>query len=90
MSIFTTSNGSVNSFEKIKSAVDAGLDSIKFSINAGSKETYKLIHGKNDFEQVISNVTNLNKYRLENNIKLTFMFHLLLQNIHYMKRIINV
>ena len=69
--IYITSNGSVNSFEKIKSAVDAGLDSIKFSINAGSKETYKLIHGKNDFEQVISNVTNLNKYRLENNIKLS-------------------
>ena len=51
--VYITTNGSLASIDKVKKCLDAGLDSIKFSINAGSRETYKLIHGKDDFEKVI-------------------------------------
>jgi len=68
--VYITTNGSFKDFEKIKTAVDSGLDSIKFSINAGSKETYELIHGKNDFEKVINNVVTLDNYRKQNNLNL--------------------
>ena len=40
---------------------------IKFSIHGGTPETYKSIHGKDDFERVIKNLKMVDKYRKENN-----------------------
>jgi len=68
--IFLTSNGALATPKKAKKVIDAGLDSIKFSINAGTKETYKMTHGKDDFDKVIENVKWFYKYKTENNLDL--------------------
>ncbi|MEA3445677.1 MAG: radical SAM/SPASM domain-containing protein [Bacteroidota bacterium] len=65
--VFITTNGSLCTPEVMKKVVESGLDSIKFSINAGSKERYKKIHGVDMFDSVIDNIKWLNNYRNENN-----------------------
>ncbi len=60
--IFITTNGALADEDKIKAVVDAGLDSIRFSINAADKETYAEIHGKDDFEKVVRNISFLHDY----------------------------
>jgi MoaA/NifB/PqqE/SkfB family radical SAM enzyme len=60
--VYITTNGALANFEKAKKCIDAGLDSIKFSINAGSNETYKIIHGFDDFEKVKKNVIDIYRY----------------------------
>ena len=47
----------------MKIAIDNGLDSIKFSIHGGTKDTYKKIHGKDDFDRVIKNLIWVDEYR---------------------------
>lgn len=62
--IFATSNGDVE-FETIKAVVDAGLDSIRFSINGATAESYKAVHGRDSLERVKNNVIMLSNYRKE-------------------------
>ena len=66
--VFLTSNASLAVPEIAKRVIDAGLDSIKFSINAGTKETYKIVHGKDDFDKVINNILWFYKYKTDNHI----------------------
>jgi organic radical activating enzyme len=54
--IYISTNGGVATKERIKAVIDAGMDSIKFSINAGSKETYTQVHGRDDWDKVVENV----------------------------------
>jgi len=62
--IYATSNGVLATRENLENAIKAGLDSIKFSIDAGTNKTYALIHyGKN-------NVGSLD--RVLNNLKICF------------------
>lgn len=63
---FVTTNGSLANEETLARIIDAGLDSIKFSINAGKRETYKLIHGADDFDKAMDALKFLWKYREEN------------------------
>lgn len=63
--VYITTNGGMATPERLKSVIDAGLDSIKFSINAGTAETYKRIHGKDDFDRVMNNLQFASKYRDE-------------------------
>lgn len=65
--IYITTNGELATEDRIKGVVDAGVDSIKFSINAGTRETYKIIHGKDVFDKVIENLKSLNCYRQQSN-----------------------
>lgn len=67
--IFITTNGSLCTPERLISIIDAGLDSIKFSINAESREKYKEIHGVDCFDKVISNIKWLHEYKIKNHIK---------------------
>jgi wyosine [tRNA(Phe)-imidazoG37] synthetase (radical SAM superfamily)/SAM-dependent methyltransferase len=64
---FLTTNGSAATEEMLMELFDAGLDSIKFSINAGTRETYKMIHGKDDFDKVIDTLKFVHRYREESN-----------------------
>lgn len=61
--IFLDTNGALATPERSKAVIDAGLDSIKFSINAGTPKTYKRIHGRDDFEQVIGNLHFISEYK---------------------------
>lgn len=60
--IYLTSNGVLATPERLRKLIDAGLDSIKFSINAVTRETYKKIHGKDDFLTVKENLKWLRDY----------------------------
>ncbi|MCI9200234.1 MAG: radical SAM protein [Lachnospiraceae bacterium] len=62
---FVTTNGSLADKELLVRIFDAGLDSIKFSINAGSRETYKEIHGADDFDKAMNALRFSWNYRKE-------------------------
>ncbi len=63
--VYLTSNGSVATPERIRAVIDAGLDSIKFSINAPQRKLYEFIHGRDDFDKVMEHLRYLNQYRKE-------------------------
>lgn len=65
--VYITTNGALATPERAKEVIEAGVDSIKFSINAGTKETYKMIHGKDDFDLVMENLRYIADYRKKNN-----------------------
>lgn len=71
--VYLTSNGALASLEKVKSAYENGLDSIKYSINSSSKDNYKIIHGKDDFLKVLKNIDNVFNWKKKNNIKLQML-----------------
>jgi len=62
---YLTSNGALATPERIRSVIDAGLDSIKFSINAPQRKLYQFIHGRDDFDVVMEHLRYLNEYRKE-------------------------
>lgn len=62
---FITTNGSTANENLLIELFEAGLDSIKFSINAGTKETYARVHGADDFEKAITALKFAWKYRNE-------------------------
>ena len=66
--VFITTNGGLATHDKIAAVMDAGLDSIKFSINAGSKKTYIEIHGRDDYEKVMDNLKFAHNYKKENKL----------------------
>jgi len=61
--VYITTNGSLAVPDRLQSVIDAGLDSIKFSINAANREDYLKIHGKDDFDRVIDNLKDTRSYR---------------------------
>ena len=61
--IYLTTNGALATPERAKKVIDAGLDSIKFSINAGSREGYKTVHGKDDWDKVLAHLEWIAEYR---------------------------
>ena len=68
--IYVTSNGALATPERLKPVIEAGLDSIKSSINAATRKTYANVHGKDDFDQVKSNVEWLHAYLEESSVPL--------------------
>lgn len=60
---FLTTNGSLADENLLIQLFESGLDSIKFSINAGSKETYKKIHGADDYDRAIHALKYTWQYR---------------------------
>jgi len=67
--LFLTSNGALATPDRAKDVLDAGLDSIKFSIAAGTRETYKQIQGYDDFDKVIQNLSWISNYRKTSGLK---------------------
>lgn len=60
--IYISTNGALGGPERIIGLVNAGLDSIKFSINAGTRELYREVHGRDDFDKVIATVRTVGAY----------------------------
>ena len=67
--LFITTNGALATPERAKQALDAGLGSIKFSISAGTRETYKKLQGKDDFDKVLANLRWVSEYRKTSGLK---------------------
>ncbi len=65
---FITTNGALATKERIDELISAGLDSIRFSVNGGDRDTYKEIHQKDDFDKVVDNIVYLNRIRKEEGI----------------------
>ncbi len=61
--IFVSTNGALATDERLKACIDNGLDSIKFSVNAADRETYKHIHGRDDFDKVVRHIKFASEYR---------------------------
>lgn len=61
--VFITTNGSLPTKERLAAVLDAGIDSIKFSINAGTREGYQMVHGHDDFDTVIENLKFAHEYK---------------------------
>lgn len=68
--IYITTNGVLADINRMKKLIENGLDSIKFSINAIDSDEYKFIHGKSDFEKVVTNLKELYNYKLKDNISI--------------------
>lgn len=68
---FITTNGALANPARIIDLLDAGLDSIRFSVNAATPNMYKEIHGKDDFSKVMENIRFLDKYRKKRNIQVS-------------------
>lgn len=66
--IFMTTNGALANLDRMKRLVEAGIDSIRFSINSLA-DKYKLIHGGGSYELVIKNLNDLVDFVKENNKK---------------------
>jgi len=61
--VYVTTNGALATEERLKEIIDNGIDSLKFSINAGTRETYNFIHGADDFDKVIDRLKFCYEYR---------------------------
>jgi molybdenum cofactor biosynthesis enzyme MoaA len=61
--IYFSTNGALGTPERFRRLVDAGTSSIKFSVNGGTRETYKQIHGRDDFDKVVANIEFVSEYR---------------------------
>ena len=60
--VFVTTNGTAEPEEYFK-AMEAGLDSLKFSINGTSRENYKRVHGCDQYDRVLDTLVKVKKYR---------------------------
>lgn len=67
--LFITTNGALVTPERAKPVLDAGLDSIKFSISAGTRESFLKVQGVDDFDKIIENLKWVSKYRQESGLK---------------------
>ena len=61
--IYITTNGTLADAERWKRLIDAGLHSIKVSINGGDSETYRRVHCKDDFQKAVDSVIAIDEYR---------------------------
>lgn len=66
--VYLTTNGALADENRVKDVINAGLDSIKFSIDAVNEDDYKIVHGHNDFENVLKNLEWLYDYKVRNNL----------------------
>ena len=57
--LYISSNGALLDEKKAIEVIEAGMDSIKFSINALTRESYKEVHKVDDFEKVLENFKTL-------------------------------
>jgi len=66
--VFISTNGILATPERAKPVLDAGLDSVKFSVNASTKLGYERVHGIDCFDAVIENIKWFHSYRKESGL----------------------
>jgi organic radical activating enzyme len=62
---YFSTNGALLDADKVERIFTAGLDSIKFSINAGTAVTYAKVHGQDCFDHVVAMVHLIARRRRE-------------------------
>lgn len=69
--VFFNTNGFLMDEQRGEQILRAGADSIKFSINAGTTDSYRMVHGVDAFERVMENLYLLleSRKRLESSCK---------------------
>lgn len=72
--VFITTNAALATPARAKAVLDAGVDSIKFSVNAGTRASYKKIHGADDFDKVIEHIKWFHAYRATSGLKYGLYF----------------
>jgi pyruvate-formate lyase-activating enzyme len=89
--VYISTNGSLAVPERMKKVVDAQMDSIKFSINAGDRETYRKIHGRDHFERVIEHLRFAKEYRAKRKKPyLSVSFVIVGDNAHTLDKLKNI
>jgi len=81
--IYLSTNGALLSPGRAECLISAGIDSIKFSINAATRETYRLIHGRDDFDKVMENLRYLREYRDDNDADVKIGVSCILTNVNH-------
>jgi len=71
--VFVNTNGYLLDDKRANKLIKSGVDSIKISFNAGTKESYRLIHGVDGYEQVVTNIKNFYKIREKCKLYLSFV-----------------
>jgi len=71
--VYLTSNGVLATLDRVIRCVDGGLDSLKFSINAATRESYRLTHGSDDFDVVLRNVQEIFDWKQKTGSKLQLL-----------------
>lgn len=89
--VYLTTNGNLLNEEKIKKIFESGLDSIKFSIDGTSKESYEKIRVGGNFETLYGNIKTLRDMRdkLKSKLKIYASFVLTNKNSHELKEFKN-
>jgi radical SAM protein with 4Fe4S-binding SPASM domain len=81
--VYLTTNGIPLNAEKIKKIIESGLDSIKFSIDAATKETYEKLRVGGDFDLLHKNIKMLREIRDREKSKLKIYSSFVLTNENY-------
>ncbi|MBD5552233.1 MAG: radical SAM protein [Lachnospiraceae bacterium] len=68
---FITTNGALATPDRMKEVLDAGIDSIRVSINAVDREMYHELHGRDDFDKVFANLRYMHHYIKDNSLKVS-------------------
>lgn len=68
--VYLTTNGALADSNRVKTVIDAGLDSIKFSIDAIDRDNYSAVHGVNEFDTVYKNLMWLYDYKVKNDLSI--------------------
>ncbi|MGE4552256.1 MAG: radical SAM/SPASM domain-containing protein [Desulfovibrionaceae bacterium] len=63
--VYLSTNGSLCTPDRARPLVEAGIDSIKFSINALEREPYAEIHGVDGLDKVLDNMRRLLELKME-------------------------
>lgn len=68
--VYITTNGALLTPERAERLIGAGIDSVKFSINASDARMYHLIHGNDDLDRVTDNLIWFDRLRKEQERKI--------------------
>ena len=66
--VYLTTNGALADIDRMKSLIRSRLSSVKFSVNAATPESYKKIHGADDYDKVKKNIRDLHEYVEKQNL----------------------
>lgn len=81
--VYISTNGILCTPSNLEKLASAGVDSIKFSISAGTRDNFIKHHGVDAFEKVRQNVEYAYKYREENKLDYRLFMFSIITNYNY-------